>query len=120
MKVRILFSAAFVMLFVFSSCNSQKPTKWRGPTGEGLYSSMGLLSEWPENGPEILWSFEELGKGHSSAVISGDNLYTSGMIDSSGHIFKLDLNGNLLYNKIYGPEFVESFHQAVLEFFYQK
>ena len=109
-KTRMLCSAALISLLLFSSCDAQNPTKWRGPTGEGLYASINLLSEWPEDGPEILWSFEELGKGHSSAVISGDNMYTSGMIDSSGHIFKLDLDGNLVYDKIYGPEYVESFY----------
>ncbi len=110
MRSRIIFSSALILLFLFSASQAQKPTKWRGPTGEGLYSSTDLLSEWPENGPEILWSYEKLGQGHSSVVISGEYLYTSGMTDDKGHIFKFDMDGKLIYNVAYGPEYVESFY----------
>ncbi len=134
MNLRFFFSIVTISMFIFSSCNSQeaskkqgssgegiyakkeflkewpeegsqKSTKWRGPSGEGLYVGKDLLKEWPEDGPEILWSYETLGKGHSSAVISGDFIYTSGMTDGTGHLFKFDLEGNLIYNKSYGPEF---------------
>lgn len=109
-KVRLSLAAAIVFLLLVTSCDAQEPTRWRGPSGDGIFPSTNLLSEWPENGPDILWSFEELGQGHSSAAIAGDHLYTSGMIEGEGHLFKLDLEGNLVYNKVYGPEYVESFY----------
>jgi outer membrane protein assembly factor BamB len=89
---------------------AQEPTTWRGPTGDGIYPESGLLKEWPASGPEILWSFEELGQGHSSAIVANGFLYTSGMSNNQGSLFKFDLNGKVIYKKSYGPEFAESYH----------
>jgi outer membrane protein assembly factor BamB len=89
---------------------SQNPTAWRGPGRDGIYPETGLLKEWPANGPEILWSFEELGQGHSSAIMDKGFVYVTGMINRQGYLFKFDLTGKLVYKKNYGPEFSDSYH----------
>jgi len=89
---------------------SQVPTRWRGPTGDGIYPESGLLKAWPASGPEILWSYEELGQGHSSVIVSNGFLYASGMSGSKGSLFKFELNGTLVYKKAYGPEFASSYY----------
>ena len=48
---------------------TQEPTRWRGPSRDGHYPETGLLKQWPAGGPEIIWSFEDLGQGHSSAIV---------------------------------------------------
>lgn len=103
----------FGLLLISGLCvlgYTQEPTKWRGPSANGIYPESGLLKQWPANGPEILWTFEELGQGHSSATVSNGYVYTSGMIDSTGFLFKLDLEGKLIYKQSYGPEYTESFY----------
>ena len=97
-------------LWVGLSCYSQEATSWRGPSGNGVYNETGLLKQWPANGPEILWAFEGLGQGHSSAIVSNGYVYTSGMIDGTGFLFKLDLEGKLIYKQSYGPEYTESWY----------
>ena len=52
--------------------------QWRGPDRNGHYPEENLLKSWPENGPELLWSFEGIGAGYSSATISNDIVYVSG------------------------------------------
>ncbi len=42
--------------------------------------------------------------------VSNGAVYTSGMIDGTGFLFKLDLEGKLIYKQSYGPEFTESWH----------
>lgn len=106
MKIRLL-ALSFIAIFV-SSCNAQEATAWRNGT-DGIYPATGLLDKWPADGPEILWTFEELGQGHSSPVVADDHIYTTGMKDGTGYIFKLDMEGNLVYNTAYGPEYTESF-----------
>lgn len=96
--------------FFAVSINAQEATRWRGPEGNGNYPDKGLLKSWPGSGPEVLWSFEDLGQGHSSAAIQGGALYVTGMIDGQGYLFRFDLNGKLIYRKDYGPEFTESFY----------
>lgn len=89
---------------------AQEPTRWRGPSGDGIYPETGLLKQWPANGPEILWSYENLGQGHSSAAVSNGFVYTSGMIEGKGYLFKFELDGTLVYKKSYGPEYTESWY----------
>lgn len=92
------------------SASAQNATRWRGPTSDGIYPESGLLKQWPAGGPEILWSYEELGQGHSSAVVDQGFIYTSGMIGGMGNLFKFDLDGTLVYKKEYGPEFSDSYY----------
>jgi len=89
---------------------AQEATIWRGPSGDGHYPESGLLKQWPAGGPEILWSFEELGQGHSSAIVDQGFVYTTGMIGETGYLFKFDLKGTLIYKKEYGQEFYESWY----------
>jgi outer membrane protein assembly factor BamB len=107
MKRLILVAIAFIL---YSVGFSQEASRWRGPSGNGVYDESGLLKQWPANGPEVLWSFEELGQGHSSVIVSRGSVYTSGMIDGTGYLFKLDLEGNLVYKQAYGPEYTESWY----------
>ncbi len=101
---------AYILLSaVVSAGFSQSPTRWRGESGNGIYNESGLLKSWPIDGPEELWSFDKLGKGHSSAVVSQGYIYTSGMVGETGMLFKFDLEGNLIWKKAYGPEFNASY-----------
>ena len=81
-KKAIIFS--IFIAFVLSSVNAQMPTKWRGINGNGIYNETGLLKEWPANGPEILWAFDNLGKGYSSPVVANGLIYVSSMIEENG------------------------------------
>ncbi len=96
------------VLFVEGS--AQDPTSWRGPDRDGIYPETGLIKQWPAGGPEMLWAFEDLGQGHSSAIVDQGFVYTTGMINDIGFLFKFDLKGKLVYKKEYGPEFTESFY----------
>ncbi len=97
-------------MWFFGTCQAQGPTHWRGPSRDGIYPETGLLKQWPATGPEILWTFEELGQGHSSASIQNGSLFTSGMSDGTGFLFKFDLDGALTYKVSYGPEYTESWY----------
>ncbi|MDF1576330.1 MAG: PQQ-binding-like beta-propeller repeat protein [Bacteroidales bacterium] len=102
--------ALLAICTLFSEGFSQVPTSWRGPGRDGHYPENGLLKKWPAGGPEILWSYEQLGQGHSSAIVDQGYVFTTGMISEEGYLFKFDLNGKLVYKKKYGPEFTESFY----------
>lgn len=102
-------AVSIVLLALVLSGYSQDPTAWRGPARNGIYPESGLLKEWPANGPEVLWSFEELGKGHSSAIVDKGFVYATGMIDNQGYLFKFDLKGKLVFKKAYGPEYASSY-----------
>ena len=110
MRKKTILSLFLILIFA-SALLAQKPTVWRGGNN-GVYAETGLLKAWPESGPEILWSYEELGEGHSSPVFANDKIYLTGMVDGEGFIFVLSQDGKLLWKKSYGKEFTDSYPGA--------
>ncbi len=55
-----------------------------------------------------MWHFDSLGDGHSSAAVTKDRIYTAGMIDKTGYVFALTLDGKLLWKVAYGEEWSDS------------
>ncbi len=49
--------------------------QWRGPNRDGVSTETGLLTEWPEGGPKVLWS-RPAGDGYSSIVVSRGRAFT--------------------------------------------
>jgi outer membrane protein assembly factor BamB len=49
--------------------------QWRGPQRNGISSETGLLSEWPEGGPPLVWHAKEIGDGYSTPAVVGDRIY---------------------------------------------
>ncbi|MCY1720888.1 PQQ-like beta-propeller repeat protein [Prolixibacteraceae bacterium Z1-6] len=88
---------------------AQTPTKWRGDNNNGIYNETGLLKEWPANGPEILWTFEGLGEGHSSPVFANNVIYLSTLIGEDGYIFVFNQEGKELWKVNYGKDFKDSY-----------
>jgi len=107
--------ALIVLIAIFSSCNFEKKTEisqWRGPDRNGIYPEKNLLTEWPEDGPELLWKYEDLGIGHATASVTKDQVFTAGTIDSTSYIFSFDMEGNLLWKKDIGKEWMKNFPGA--------
>jgi outer membrane protein assembly factor BamB len=89
--------------------NAQDVAQWRGPDRNGIYNEPNLLKKWPDGGPKLLWHFDELGEGHTSASVTNSGVYTTGMIDGNGFIYAFDLKGKLLWKREYGKEWNESY-----------
>ena len=104
-KTVLLFSCLFVTTVLWAQSN----IGWRGADRTGIYKETGLLKSWPENGPDMLWSYEGLGEGHSSVTIDSDKIYLSGLVDEEGFIYVFDFNGKLLNKKKYGPEWTRDY-----------
>ncbi len=98
-----------LVLFCAVNGMTQDPSFWRGPSQNGNYPDKGLLKEWPEAGPELLWHFDEAGKGYSAPTVYNGRIYLTGTPEDTGYVFVLDLNGKLIKKYPYGKEFVESY-----------
>ncbi len=104
---RIIFLFCLMDLMAYSAC-SQDISQWRGPDRNGIYPETGLMKSWPETGPALLWHYDELGDGHSSAAVTNDRIYTCGEVNGIGYLYSFDLNGKLLWKMPYGEEWTES------------
>jgi outer membrane protein assembly factor BamB len=57
-----------------SVCADDWP-QWRGPDRNGLSQETGLLKEWPDGGPKVVWELKEIGSGYSTPAVVGERLY---------------------------------------------
>jgi outer membrane protein assembly factor BamB len=79
-------------------------SQWRGAERDGIYRVEGLLSEWPDGGPELLWRVDGLGIGFSSPAVANKRVYVTAMIDGTGYLFAFDWEGKQIWKKTYGNE----------------
>lgn len=49
--------------------------QWRGPNRDGISRQTGLLKEWPDGGPQVLWRVP-LGEGFSGISVARGRVYT--------------------------------------------
>jgi outer membrane protein assembly factor BamB len=51
---------------------------FRGPDRSGVADDTGLLDQWPEGGPKLLWQADGMGRGYSSPAIANGRIYLLG------------------------------------------
>ncbi len=105
----IRFVLTAVLVFSVSQLVSAQDAQWRGSGRDGIYPDVKLLQEWPDEGPEVLFVAEEIGKGYSSAVATEEMIYLTGLKDSIEYLSALDLEGNKLWENAIGPGWNQSF-----------
>jgi len=104
MKTYLFFLLISISLFISCTKSKSQSSQWRGPDRKGIYYETDLLKEWPKNGPELIWKYEGLGEGHSSVGIGKNCVFINGMPDTLGVLYSFDLDGSLLWKKVYGEE----------------
>jgi outer membrane protein assembly factor BamB len=65
--------------------------QWRGVNRDGVFQEKGLLKQWPEAGPELLWKADNLGKGMASVSIADGRIFTTASRKGGQFIMALDL-----------------------------
>ncbi len=103
------FLFAVLLVFLSQTMFAQEIAQWRGPNRNGIYPEKGLLKEWAENGPELIWKYESLGQGYTSVAVTKDIVFTTGTNDSVSYIFAFNHKGKLLWKKKYGKEWTTNF-----------
>ena len=83
--------------------------QWRGPRRDGISDEKGLLQEWPEGGPKLLWKQDGLGKGWSSPIVVGDTLYITGDVEDDLVIYAFGVDGKLRWKTVNGRSWKKSY-----------
>lgn len=86
--------------------------QWRGPSRDGLTAEKNLLQSWPEGGPPVAWSVDDLGKGWTSPVIGGGRLYVTGDVGADLVVRAFDLQGKPLWTSKNGASWTGSYPGA--------
>jgi outer membrane protein assembly factor BamB len=77
---------------------------WLGPNRNGLSPDKGLLKQWPEEGPPLLWKTNTLGSGWSSVAVVDGRIYTTGNHEKKQMLLCLDLEGKRIWRVEHAPE----------------
>jgi len=107
MKVYLFIAFCFLGLIA----QSQLP-QFRGPNRDGIFPETGLLKQWPETGPNLLFEINGIGKGWSSAVVSDNKIYITGTIDADDWLTCADQTGKILWKTAYGKAWDQSFPEV--------
>ncbi|GMW03489.1 MAG: hypothetical protein AMXMBFR84_46230 [Candidatus Hydrogenedentota bacterium] len=110
--VRIVLT--FLPYAALSTATAADWPQWRGINRDGKSTETDLLKVWPPDGPKRIWQVEALGEGHASMAVANGRIYTTGMLEESneGVLSAIDLQGNLLWQRKYGPEWTEGYPGA--------
>jgi outer membrane protein assembly factor BamB len=71
--------------------------EFHGPGRTNISPDRGLLKQWPEGGPKLLWTYSHCGKGYSGATIAEGMIFTAGDFDREEMLLALDMDGELLW-----------------------
>jgi outer membrane protein assembly factor BamB len=72
--------------------------QWRGPNRDGVSRETGLLKQWPEAGPKLLWNSRQInhgngiGVGYSSVTVADGRAFTMGDRQGKDYVIALDAN----------------------------
>jgi outer membrane protein assembly factor BamB len=103
---RLRFAAALALLFLVPAhAVAGDWPQFRGPARDARSTDTELLQEWPENGPELLWTKTGLGAGYTQAIVVDGTVYVTGSIENEGYVHAFDLDGTPLWRESYGPVF---------------
>jgi outer membrane protein assembly factor BamB len=95
-----------ILLFLSNISLAENWSCWRGPRGDGTCIEQDVPANWDPAGS--LWKTELPGKGHASAIVWGDHVFTvTGMTDTKERILLcIDrTSGKILWQKtvVQGP-----------------
>jgi len=84
---------------------AQKPEwpQFHGPRRDNMSTETGLLKQWPEGGPKLVWTAKGIGSGFSTVAIAGKRIYITGNIGDHTVIAALRLDGRSLWQARNGP-----------------
>jgi len=111
MKKNLFFTTLLLALSIQNV--AQNFSQWRGIDRTGVYSDeKGLLKEWPESGPKMLWSHDSIPNGYSSVSIANNTIYLTGIVDTMDVVLALDMNGKELWQTAFGRAWDGSYQNS--------
>lgn len=83
-------AVAVLCILAASSARAADWPQFRGPDRDAISKETGLLAQWPEGGPSLVWKATGVGDGHSSVSVAGGRVYTMGDGADGSYVHALD------------------------------
>jgi len=103
MMKRNLISVIAVIALLLSAADSfGQVYGWRGPGRTGIYNETGLMKSWPSSGTALIWEVEGIGMGYSSATVTNDAVYITGVRGDKDVLTAFSQDGKKKWDIEYG------------------
>lgn len=102
----IIASTALLTCLACTRGHIEESAQWRGAMRDGIFEETELLDQWPQEGPELIWVFEGLGRGYAAPAVSSEGIFVNGEEEGNSYLFALDLEGKLRWKTPNGKEFL--------------
>jgi outer membrane protein assembly factor BamB len=66
--------------------------QWRGSKRDSVCTETGLLQQWPEEGPKLLWKARNLGGGYSTPSVAAGRIFGMSFRGKDEGVWALDAN----------------------------
>jgi outer membrane protein assembly factor BamB len=101
-----------LLLVVGSVAQAADWPNWRGPDHNGISSETGWTTDWPEDGPAILWK-ASIGIGFASMAVSDGRLYAMGNANETDIVYCFAAEtGEELWQKSYPSPLYPNLHEG--------
>jgi len=97
--LRQFFCALVVVTLSTSMLFAAEWTVFHGPKGDNKSPDTGLLKQWSEGGPTLLWKADSIGFGYSGVTVADGRIFTTGNVGDLEMVFCLDMDGKLIWEK---------------------
>lgn len=77
--------------------------QFNGPGLDNISQETGLLKQWPESGPKMLWAKAGFGGGYATVAIADGTIYTTGKVGDNMIVFALNMDGTTKWQVANGP-----------------
>lgn len=102
-----------MLLIAVSAVLAESPEyswpQFHGPNRNNMSSETGLLKNWPEGGPDLVWTAKGLGHGFSSVSIANGIIYTAGNIGEDTVITSLNIDDEVLWRAKNGAAWTKDY-----------
>jgi outer membrane protein assembly factor BamB len=99
---------AICLLAVGATTTAGEWPQWRGPQRDARSTETGLLQQWPDGGPPLLWRSAGFGAGYSSLAVAGGRIFTMGDIGEDQFLIAAsDEDGSILWKQRVGPAWID-------------
>jgi outer membrane protein assembly factor BamB len=103
-RLAVLALSTATLLMTSNAPAADWPT-FLGPNRDGRSPDTGLLKQWPQEGPKLLWKVDRIGPGWSSVAVANGCVYTTGNEGENQMLICLDdKTGKETWRAVQGPK----------------